>query len=235
MLVNPEDISDGTGHHLDASTDRDSETTERLDRVGYPGKRAMDLVISASLVVLFLPAMIAIALAVRLGSPGPVFFRQQRLGVGGARFNLLKFRTMVLDAEDRLQAVLAGSPDLRAEYAVFHKLAHDPRVTPIGRFLRKTSLDELPQLFNVVAGDMSLVGPRPIVEAEKTYYREYLQHYKSCRPGMTGLWQVSGRSDVGYGERVALDARYVERWSLALDITILARTPVAVVAGSGAY
>ena len=228
MLVNPEDISDGTGHHLDASKDWDSETSKRLDRVGYPGKRAMDLVISASLVVLLLPAMIAIALAVRLGSPGPVFFRQQRLGAGGARFNLLKFRTMVLDAEDRLHAVLAGSPDLRDEYAVFHKLAHDPRVTPIGRFLRKTSLDELPQLFNVLRGDMSVVGPRPYLPVERGKIGPAFASIVRAKPGLTGPWQVGGRNRATFAERVEIERHYADTCSFRTDCRLLIATAGAV-------
>ena len=197
-------------------------------------KRLFDITGAMLLILLFAPLLLILYALVRLDG-GPGFYRHRRIGAGGRSFDCLKFRSMRTDANAVLQRLLAEDERAAAEWAAHFKLKNDPRITPVGRFLRKSSLDELPQLFNVVAGDMSLVGPRPIVEAEKPYYREYLQHYKSCRPGMTGLWQVSGRSDVGYGERVALDARYVERWSLALDITILARTPVAVVAGSGAY
>jgi lipopolysaccharide/colanic/teichoic acid biosynthesis glycosyltransferase len=164
-----------------------------------------------------------------------VFYGQWRIGYGGRRFRAWKFRTMVVNAEQQLEMHLANSPELRREWERDHKLRNDPRVTAIGRFLRKTSLDELPQLANVLIGQMSLVGPRPIVEEEIVKYGDAFRLYLRVRPGLTGLWQVSGRNDTGYAQRVRLDMHYVRNWSPWLDIHLLART-IGVIAGQkGAY
>jgi Undecaprenyl-phosphate galactose phosphotransferase WbaP len=198
-------------------------------------KRTLDLVLTGFGGVLVLPLIAAIAVCVKLTSRGPVFYGQQRIGRGRKRFIAWKFRTMVEDADRILETYLEEHPLLREEWSSTHKLKRDPRVTPIGRILRRTSLDELPQIWNVLKGEMSLVGPRPVVSAEVEKYGESFDFYRAVRPGITGLWQVSGRSDTSYGERVALDVRYVRHWSVWLDIYLLARTFSVVFRGNGAY
>jgi Undecaprenyl-phosphate galactose phosphotransferase WbaP len=188
-------------------------------------KRAMELAMIALFLPLLLPLLGLIALLVKLDSAGPVLFRHDRIGLGGRDISILKFRTMVRDADAVLRECLAHDPDLRAEWDANHKLAHDPRITRFGRFLRKTSLDELPQLWNVIRGDLSLVGPRPIVWDEVEKYEGGFELYKKVRPGLTGWWQISGRSDTTYAERVRLDAYYVRNWSVWFDIYILLKTP----------
>jgi len=198
-------------------------------------KRLLDLVASAVLIVVTFPLMLAVAVAIELESPGPVLFRHRRVGRGGREFDLLKFRTMVPDAEERLEACLRADPALLAEWNATHKLREDPRVTRVGRILRRSSLDELPQLFNVLLGQMSLVGPRAVVREELPRFGELAPAILSVKPGLTGLWAVSGRSDVGYDERARLEHRYVTGWSFGLDLRILARTIPVVVRGHGAY
>ena len=204
-------------------------------RVWRACKRLTDIVASALLIMLTLPLMLAIAVAIRLESPGPVLFRHRRVGRDGEEFDLLKFRTMVADAEARLEAYLQSDPELRAEWTATYKLRNDPRVTRVGRFLRKSSLDELPQLFNVLLGQMSLVGPRAVVRGELGRFGDLAPTILSVRPGLTGLWAVSGRSDLGYEDRARLEHRYVTHWSFLLDLRILLRTVPAVVRGHGAY
>ena len=198
-------------------------------------KRAADLVITVTSVLLALPLLAAIIVLVWLGSPGPVFYGQERIGRHGRRFKAWKFRTMVVNADEVLEKYLASDPLLRAEWEANHKLKDDPRITWIGKFLRKTSLDELPQLWNVFLGEMSLVGPRPIVEAEIDKYDEEYEYYVDVLPGITGLWQVSGRNNTTYPERVAFDAYYVKNWSLWLDLYILISTVRVIVFREGAY
>lgn len=198
-------------------------------------KRGMDVIIAGTALLLLALPMLLIALLVRLDG-GPAMFAHQRVGRGGQRFGCLKFRSMVTDAEDRLNALLAADPAARAEWEASRKLRHDPRVTRIGAFLRATSLDELPQLLNVLRGDMSLVGPRPVTASElATNYGAAAEHYQAVRPGITGPWQVSGRSDTSYDRRVALDVAYATQPSLAEDIRLLLRTPAAVLLRRGAY
>jgi undecaprenyl-phosphate galactose phosphotransferase len=197
-------------------------------------KRLFDVLVSAALIVVLLPVMAVLGVLVRLDG-GPALFRHQRMGRGGRPFGCLKFRTMVPDSEAMLARVLAQDAEMRLEWEQTRKLRRDPRVTPVGRFLRKTSLDELPQLFNVLRGDMGLVGPRPVVASELDRYGRSARRYTAVRPGITGLWQVSGRSDTDYGRRVALDAYYVREQSLQLDFLILLRTVRVVLRGSGAY
>ena len=198
-------------------------------------KRSLDigLVVLASPVLLLL--FLAVAAAVRFSSPGPILFSHRRIRKHGAFFSMWKFRTMCVDSAQVLEDYLASDPAARAEWRQTHKLRHDPRVTRVGIFLRRYSLDELPQFWNVLQGTMSLVGPRPIVAAEVEKYGEYFSEYCKVKPGLTGLWQVSGRSEVTYEERVQLDCRYVRNWSLSSDITILARTLSSVVNQDGAY
>ncbi len=213
------------------------ETSSRLySRFDRTIKRSMDLSLSLILVLLLSPIFILIALAVKLSSPGPIIFRQRRIGYRGRPFYVYKFRTMYVDAEERLKELLERDPEAREEWNRHFKLKNDPRITPIGRFLRKYSLDELPQLFNVLKGEMSLVGPRPVKKEElEKYYGEYAQFYMMVLPGITGLWQVSGRSNLTYEDRVKLDTWYVLNWSLWLDITILVKTPIVVLKKEGAY
>jgi len=197
--------------------------------------RAFDIAFSAVALLLFLPLLVLVALVIRLTSHGPVLFVQQRIGRSGRKFPCLKFRSMVVDAGERLEALLATSEAARQEWARDQKLRVDPRITPIGRILRKTSLDELPQLFNVLVGQMSVVGPRPIIQGEVARYGSRFGAYCSVRPGLTGLWQVSGRNEVSYETRVRLDAIYALRKSLAYDLAICLRTVPAVLASRGCY
>lgn len=199
---------------------------------GWRGKRAFDVLGAVLLILLFLPVMIATGLAVKLTSPGPVFFRQGRVGRGGREFGILKFRTMVVDSESRL----AADPELHRRYLEgSHRLPCDidPRVTPVGRLLRTWSIDELPQVFNVLAGHMSLVGPRPVTPEQLPEYEDLVDAYTSMRPGLTGMWQVSGRSEIVFPERAHLDAGYRDGCTPWLDVQLLARTPMAVVMRRG--
>lgn len=180
------------------------------------------------------PFFVLLPLLIKLTSRGPVFYRQERLGKEGRPIRVWKFRSMYADADRRLQAILSADPAAAAEWAANFKLARDPRITPLGVILRRTSLDELPQLFNVFAGEMALIGPRPIVLAEKPFYGDAYRIFASVKPGVTGLWQVSGRSQTDYGQRVALDTYYVLNWSPWLDLWILFRTVIAVISMRGA-
>jgi undecaprenyl-phosphate galactose phosphotransferase len=186
------------------------------------------------LLLLLGPLMLLVAWLTWRRDGVPVFFAHYRVGRDGKLFRCLKFRTMFRNAEQMLADLLRDDPVASAEWTKDQKLTNDPRITPVGHFLRRTSLDELPQLFNVLRGEMSLVGPRPITVAELTRYGRVRWHYLSVRPGMTGLWQVSGRNNTSYEERVALDRRYVEQRSLWLDLRILVRTVSVVVARDGA-
>jgi Undecaprenyl-phosphate galactose phosphotransferase WbaP len=198
-------------------------------------KRVLDLFGVVVGGLLIGPIMATIALLIKLDSPGPVFYGHLRVGAKGKHFRCWKFRTMRPDAERLLDEYLQNNPLIRAEWEKTQKLRKDPRVTEVGRFLRKTSLDELPQLWNVLRGEMSLTGPRPIVDAEVPKYGEVYRMYKRIRPGISGFWQISGRSDTDYTERVAMDSYYVRNWSLWLDLFILARTVKVVLLGRGAY
>jgi Undecaprenyl-phosphate galactose phosphotransferase WbaP len=197
-------------------------------------KRAFDLFGVVVGGLLISPLLLAIAVLIKLDSPGPVFYKQRRPGLGGEYFSCWKFRTMYRDAELVLAKLLQSDPNLLAEWERERKLRDDPRVTRVGRFLRKTSLDELPQLWNVLRGEMSLVGPRPMLPEEIPEYGKVYKLYKRMRPGITGLWQVSGRSDTSYEERVTMVAYYVCNWSVWLDLVILARTLRSVIFGHGA-
>jgi exopolysaccharide biosynthesis polyprenyl glycosylphosphotransferase len=194
-------------------------------------KDGLDRSAALAALVLLLPVFGLIALAVRQSGPGPVFYRQERVGLGGARFTMLKFRSMVPGADQQV----AGLSDGNDSDGLLFKMRADPRVTPVGRWLRRLSLDELPQLVNVLRGDMSLVGPRPPLPTEVARYDTSVSRRLLVKPGLTGLWQISGRSDLPWEEAVRLDLRYVENWSLAMDVSILWRTARAVVSASGAY
>jgi Undecaprenyl-phosphate galactose phosphotransferase WbaP len=198
-------------------------------------KRITDLIIVIVGGLCCLPLIVAIALLIKCSSPGPIIFRQERIGFRGCRFQAYKFRTMVAEADKVLESYLAANPKMREEWENDHKLKNDPRVTRIGRWLRKTSLDELPQLWNVLRGEMSLVGPRPIVKEEVIKYGEGYDLYTKVVPGITGLWQISGRNNISYTTRVRLDSYYVRNWSPWMDFYILARTIRVVLNGAGAY
>lgn len=206
-------------------------TTPTLEGGQRVAKRLFDVVVSAVMIVLSSPVMVILALLVKLDSTGPVLFRQERVGMGGGHFRMLKFRSMVVDAEERL----AQLAEQNQGHGVLFKLKNDPRVTNVGRFLRKFSLDELPQLFNIFAGSMSLVGPRPPLPSEVEAYEHDVRRRLLVKPGLTGLWQVSGRSNLSWQDSVRLDLYYVENWSLAGDLIILLRTIRAVFRGTGAY
>jgi exopolysaccharide production protein ExoY len=197
--------------------------------------RTMDLCIAVSAIAVLLPFLLLIILALKLTSPGPVLFAHRRVGQGGRVFPSYKFRSMVVNSAQVLEQHLAECPEAREEWARDQKLRNDPRVTPIGRLLRRSSLDEVPQIFNVLLGQMSMVGPRPIVEGEVVRYRQYIVDYMNVKPGITGLWQISGRNNTTYRRRVALDTAYARSRNIALDIAIMVRTIPAVLSGSGCY
>lgn len=196
-------------------------------------KRCADLLLSVILLVPVGVVLGLIALAIVIFDRQPIFYVQTRIGRWGLPFRCIKVRTMQTDADEHLEQILASDPAAAKEWREHQKLRNDPRVTPIGRFLRKTSLDELPQLLNVLRGEMSLVGPRPIIASEVERYGSDIAYYLSARPGVTGLWQVSGRSQTSYARRIALDREYVETQSLALDLSIIARTVRVVLTGEG--
>jgi len=196
------------------------------------GKRIFDLVLAILLLPLLAIVIAALWILVRRDG-GPGFFSHSRIGRNGQVFECWKVRTMVVGAEDRLQTYLSSNPAAAAEWARDHKLTNDPRITRIGNFLRKTSLDELPQIWNVLKGEMSFVGPRPIVSAELARYGVSVGTYLDQKPGITGLWQVSGRNDVSYAERIAMDVDYSMRSSLRFDVELIVRTGVSVLGGTG--
>jgi len=203
--------------------------------IGYASKRIADIVLALSGLVLLAPLLVICFLATILTSSGPALFRHKRVGFNGRHFDCLKFRTMVLDAPERLRHLLESDPAAAAEWAANRKLKHDPRVTAIGAILRKSSLDELPQLFNVLRGDMSIVGPRPVTDEELERYANSVGAYLACRPGITGLWQVSGRSATTYNKRVACDTFYARNWSMSLDLKILIVTIPSLLISDSAY
>lgn len=197
-------------------------------------KRSVDIVLSAAALIFTLPLLFVIAVMIKLHDGGSPFFIQRRIGTHGEEFNCIKFRSMVLDSKERLEALLASDPKARREWMETQKLENDPRITRLGAFLRKSSLDELPQLWNILLGEMSIVGPRPIVKNEIEKYGPYFDYYADVRPGLTGLWQVSGRSDTTYDERVELDVTYVKQWSFMNDMKIILQTVPAILMSKGA-
>lgn len=197
-------------------------------------KRTFDIVGALGIILLLSPLLIYISRKVRKDG-GTAIYGHERVGKGGKPFKCLKFRSMVVNSKEVLEELLANDPEVKAEWDATFKLKNDPRITSIGHFLRRTSLDELPQLFNVLKGEMSLVGPRPIITAELERYNDEVDYYLLSKPGMTGLWQVSGRSDVDYDTRVYLDAWYVKNWSMWNDIAILFKTINVVLKKDGAY
>ncbi len=198
-------------------------------------RRAFDICFAVTLLVLVFPFLVVLSIALQIDSPGRLFFVQQRIGLNGKPFYCFKFRTMSEDAELLLAKLLETSAAARLEWESDHKLRNDPRVSRLGRIVRKLSLDELPQLVNILIGDMSVVGPRPIVHAEIPRYGRFFSDYCQVKPGLTGLWQVSGRNDVSYDERVQLDCEYRRNRTLAYDFSILLRTVPAVLGAKGSY
>lgn len=194
-------------------------------------KRCFDVMVSCVLIFLFSPLMLAVGLMIKYGSPGPVFFKQERMGLNGRKFNMFKFRSMYQGSEEHLEEL----KDKNEMAGPVFKIADDPRVTSVGRFIRKYSIDELPQLFNVLKGEMSLVGPRPPIYKEVTEYQRWQRRRLSMRPGITCIWQVSGRNDIGFEEWMELDLKYIDNWSFCLDLKLLFKTIPAVLAGKGAH
>lgn len=191
-------------------------------------KRAFDVIVSVAALIFLAPALLTIALLIKLTDRGPILYRHTRVGRQGERFQCLKFRSMATDSAERLARILLDDPHAAREWELHQKLRNDPRVTMIGKFLRKSSLDELPQLLNVLQGDMSIVGPRPITRAELNRYGKDRRYYLLVRPGITGLWQVSGRSSTGYERRIRFDREYLEEWSWLGEFWIILMTIPAV-------
>ncbi|KTQ98700.1 exopolysaccharide biosynthesis protein [Aureimonas ureilytica] len=203
--------------------------------VGGHAKRSLDILIAVTALILLSPLMLFIIVLMKITDPGPIFFGHKRVGFDGQHFPCYKFRSMATNSAELLQKLLQSDPVAKAEWEASQKLRNDPRVTRIGRILRETSLDELPQLFNVLKGDMSLVGPRPIVDDEIPRYSHRISAYKRVRPGVTGMWQVNGRSDTSYAARVKFDSYYVRNWSVLLDLRILFKTVGVVLKRDGSY
>lgn len=208
---------------------------ETSNEAGKRVKRTLDVVLATSALVFIAPLLLVIALLIRLQDGGPALFVQSRVGRDGKMFSCFKFRSMTINADERLRELIATNPSARMEWEATQKLRNDPRITRLGHFLRKSSLDELPQLLNIIRGEMSIVGPRPIVEAEIAKYGAYFDYYTSSKPGLTGLWQVSGRSNTSYAERVQLDVRYAREWTVMGDIRIIAMTIPAILTSRGAH
>lgn len=203
--------------------------------VGRSAKRAIDLVVAITALVLLSPLLLIVALIVKLSDRGPVLYSHTRIGFGGAPFGCMKFRTMKTDASAQLVELLQNNPAARSEWEATRKLKNDPRITAVGDILRRSSIDELPQLINIVRGEMSLVGPRPVTAEELPRYGEHMWAYMAVRPGLTGQWQTSGRNDVSYDYRVSLDVHYLNNWSLARDFVIVAKTIPALFSQRGSY
>ncbi|WP_420022777.1 sugar transferase [Cereibacter azotoformans] len=201
--------------------------------VGGLPKRIIDILIAVTALIALAPLMIGVALIIWLSSNGPILYGHQRVGFGGRTFRCWKFRSMVVDGDVVLERHLRANPEAQREWERDRKLRQDPRVTPIGAVIRMLSIDELPQLFNILSGEMSVVGPRPVVAAELRRYRGSAGHYLRTRPGLTGMWQVSGRSDLSYRQRVLLDRYYVMRWNVLADAAIILRTVPAVLRSRG--
>lgn len=198
-------------------------------------KNIFDYLTALSLILIFSPVLITLYSIVYFSTNGHPLFKHRRIGLNGKKFNVYKFRTMYIDADKRLEELLEECEESRIEWGNDFKLKDDPRITKIGNFLRKTSLDELPQLINVLQGKMSLIGPRPIIDQEIVKYGEYFDYFTAVKPGITGLWQVSGRNDIDYDERVQLDVWYVRNWSINLDVQILLKTVLVVIGRKGSY
>ncbi len=232
-----------TGSKSKSERDRPKRNSSKnLDRsserlAAAYGKRLFDIMFSLSVLVVFFPVYIVLTLLIYLNSPGPVLYVQRRIGLNGKPFGCIKFRTMVVDADQILMEMLDTCPDTRDEFENDFKLKDDPRITPIGKWLRMTSLDEFPQFWNVLVGDMSVVGPRPLVKDELPKYGDAIHQVLTIRPGITGLWQVSGRNDIPYDQRVQIDLHYAQAHNFWQDLSIVFRTIGVVIfpKGNGAY
>ena len=218
------DIHSGSFSASQPEEAREKRSREHAAVRGGLAKAIFDKCFAIFALLFFAPFLIAISLVIFLGDGGPVLFRHKRVGRNGKMFDCLKFRTMASDAEERLKAILETDPEARAQWEANQKLEDDPRITCVGEFFRKTSLDELPQFWNVLRGEMSIVGPRPIVEDEAHHYGEHYKDYLSVRPGVTGLWQVMGRSHTTYDERVKMDSDYVRNRNFRMDLWIILKT-----------
>lgn len=197
-------------------------------------KRAFDIIFALFFLIILSPFILILALLIKKDG-GPAFYGHERIGQNGIRFKCLKFRSMAVNSQELLQQILNNNPEARQEWETTFKLKNDPRITTIGHFIRKTSLDEIPQLINILKGEMSTVGPRPVTEKELPMYNEDVKYYLMTKPGLTGLWQVSGRNDIDYESRVKLDTNYIQNWSFFKDIIIILKTVKVVLKKDGAY
>lgn len=222
-------------HNLPLLEPRDTTSPWEEDLYREHIKRGLDLLLALLVFPLLLPILAFLIVLIKLDSKGPAIFKSERIGKNGRRFAIYKLRTMCLNAEEKLQEILNSNATLRKEWVTDHKLRNDPRVTRVGRIIRALSLDEIPQVFNVIKGDMSFVGPRPIVEAEIVKYGIDFSNYTRMRPGITGLWQVNGRNDTSYENRVAFDKKYAKEVTLAQDLLILLKTVPVALSKKGAY
>ncbi|MCR5605802.1 MAG: exopolysaccharide biosynthesis polyprenyl glycosylphosphotransferase, partial [Treponema sp.] len=198
-------------------------------------KRIVDLLILLAMSPLVIPIVLIVSIIVKISSPGPIFYGHKRVGKDGKEFKCWKFRSMVINADKMLDKILEEHPEMREEWERDRKFTHDPRVTKIGKILRKTSIDELPQLWNVLVGEMSFIGPRPVTSPELAKYGDKANFILSVLPGLSGMWQISGRSTTGYEERITLDSYYIQNWSVWLDLWIIIKTVWVVLKGKGAY
>lgn len=236
----PEDFNNDAGDIFNDNFYPDISSRTTSNKISIIIKRCMDIILSLLLIILTAPLFLAISFIIKLTSPGPVFFKQRRMGLNGREFMFLKFRTMYVNNDSQrhqqyVKQLISGGENSAVEPGIY-KIKEDPRVTPFGTFLRKSSLDEIPQFINVLKGDMSLIGPRPPIPYEfEMYDIWHRSRLLSCKPGITGLWQVNGRSATTFDEMVRLDLDYIENWSLWGDIRILFKTPYAVLSGKGAY
>ena len=212
-----------------------SSTHNLTKRAARAMKRLVDIFLILLSAPFVLPLTLIVALAIKKNSPGPIFYGHTRIGRNGRPFKCWKFRSMVTDADKQLKKILAENPEMRAEWEKDRKLTNDPRITKIGRFLRKTSIDEIPQFFNILTGEMSFIGPRPVTEPELSKYGDKSHLILSVQPGLSGMWQISGRSDTGYEDRIVLDSYYIQNWSIWLDLWIIIKTIHVVLKGKGAY
>jgi exopolysaccharide production protein ExoY len=202
-------------------------------RFALGAKRLIDILAALTFFSLFLPLLVAVAVGVRLSSKGPILYTQDRVGLKGRTFRFYKFRSMVENSEEVFNSFLDSDSEARSQWEKYQKLDRDPRITRFGHFIRRTSLDELPQFWNVLTGDMSLVGPRPCMPSQRQLYGIHWKSYCAVRPGLTGLWQVSGRNELTYDQRVLLDAKYIENWSIRLDLKLLLKTVRVVLIAQG--
>ena len=212
-----------------------SSTNNLTKKISLFQKRILDLGLLFISAPITIPLVLIVSIIVKITSPGPIFYGHKRIGKNGKEFKCWKFRSMVIDADKQLEKILAENPEMRAEWEKDRKFSNDPRVTKIGKILRKTSIDEIPQFFNVLMGEMSFIGPRPVTTPELEKYGDKSDFILSVQPGLSGMWQISGRSDTGYEERITLDSYYIRNWSMWLDLWIIIKTIYVVVKGKGAY